>query len=463
MKPKKDTEVLVTNALKVSTAGFFCVSAFCSVIFVSYFLGAEWIFRPIANGPSTHPMTAVLLFLLACSGLLLKRTLKWALVVLIISCVFLLLSLQQLVTGWDVVDSVMSLSSVFDQLLHQDAPMTMGSNTVYMLALVAVAQLLMYQQRLCLVAQILAVFSAFLPFISAVGYLYQVDGFHGQMSPTTTTLGLLLSFSLILSQGKWGVIHALLAPSFGASLVRWQLMIGVTIFVVSGYFVTHVQHEEKFISLYVAVISFSFILIMLVSAVSYERYDKQRRSLEKELVVSATTDRLTSVYNRLALDKDISVQFKKPSIDRMNVSVLIVDVDYFKKFNDTYGHLIGDKVLQTVAQILKSNVRSTDTVYRYGGEEFVVLLMQCDLNKAVQIAEHLRKHVAAQDLSSILSMSTSARITVSIGCSNLCQSSSIDGVLKLADDALYKAKQNGRNQVCFSHAELFSKANLTLV
>ncbi len=179
MKTKKDTEALVDNALKLSMVGFFCVAAFCSVIFVSYFLGVEWIFRPIANGASTHPMTAIMLFLLACSGILLKRSLAWTVAALTLSGIFLLLSLQQLITGWGVVDSALSLNSVFDQLLHQDAPMTMGSNTVYMLTLIFVAQLFMYQQRLCVVAQVLAIFSAFLPFISAVGYLYSVDGFHG--------------------------------------------------------------------------------------------------------------------------------------------------------------------------------------------------------------------------------------------------------------------------------------------
>ncbi|TOF18173.1 GGDEF domain-containing protein, partial [Vibrio parahaemolyticus] len=137
---------------------------------------------------------------------------------------------------------------------------------------------------------------------------------------------------------------------------------------------------------------------MLVSAVSYEWYDKQRRILEEELSVSAITDRLTNVNNRMALDKDMSLLVNKRPEQKKEISVLLIDVDHFKSFNDTYGHLVGDIVLKTVAQIIKANIRNTDAVYRYGGEEFVVVLLQCELHKAAQIAEKLRKKVCEKNL-----------------------------------------------------------------
>lgn len=156
-----------------------------------------------------------------------------------------------------------------------------------------------------------------------VGYLYNVDNFHGQMSPTTTVLGMVLSISTICLESNKGIVHALLAPTFGARIVRWQLIVGGGIFLVGGYIITQIQEQEKAIALYAVSVCFCFILIMLVSAVSYEWYDKQRRTLEEELSVSAITDRLTNVNNRMALDKDMSLLVnKRPEQKKGNFSFI---------------------------------------------------------------------------------------------------------------------------------------------
>ncbi|WP_282150540.1 GGDEF domain-containing protein [Vibrio diabolicus] len=450
MQSKKQN--LISKALKLSIIGYGCVLLVCSLLILSYFFGVEWIYRPVANGPATHPLTTIMLLVLSLTGVLIRTLTKWAGFLLVFVGVCLVTRLQQELTGNNIIDEVLSLNATFSHLLSMSSPMKMGSNTTYMLSSIFIALVFMLRQRFCYLTQVIAIFSIFLPLLSVVGYLYNVENFHGQMSPTTTVLGMVLSISTICLESNKGIVHALLAPTFGARIVRWQLIVGGGIFLVGGYTITHIQEQEKAIALYVALVCFCFILIMLVSAVSYERYDKQRRTLEEELSVSAITDRLTNVNNRMALDKDMSLLVNKRPEQKKEISVLLIDVDHFKTFNDTYGHLVGDNVLKTVAQTLKANIRTTDAVYRYGGEEFVVVLLQCELHKAAQIAEKLRKKVCEKNLSPILEVTSHTHISVSIGCSSLSQANSADEVFKLADKALYTAKENGRNQVCIGEA-----------
>lgn len=433
--------------LFVSRAIAVCISFICIVIFVSYFIDIEWVYRPIVDGPATHPMTALLLLILALNCFLFSISRRVCFGLLALSGFCLAFYFLGWVTNINHIDNLLSANQTFNNLLHDNSPMEMGRNTAYMLGVIFVAHVVILSSHFGVVAQILTLGSAFLPFVSIIGYLYRIDSFYGQMSPTTTILGIALSVATALQLSKQGVIYALLAPNFGARLVRWQLLVGITLFVSSGYVIAQINDDEKFISLYVATICFFFLLIMTVSAVSYEHYDMHRRSLEDELSLISITDKLTNVYNRLALDKDLKKQFGSLHSKSDKVSILLVDVDHFKRINDVYGHLAGDKVLQTIAKILKSSIRSTDSIYRYGGEEFLVMLVQCDLVKATEIAEELRRRVADQDLTPILGNSNRTNVTVSIGCGSLSDATSVDSALTLADAAMYTAKRNGRNQV----------------
>ncbi len=431
----------------------------CAIVFVSYFTGNELVYRPTIDGPAIHPMTTLLLLTLSLNCQKLQMSYRSSIALLTFSGLCLVLYFQHWMTAINLVDDILSANQTFNHLLYDSSPMKMGSNTAYMLTSILFAQALILTNRFLVVAQIFALGSAFLPFVSIIGYLYSIDSFHGQMSPTTTVLGGALSVATILLQAKRGIIYALLAPTFGARLVRWQLMVGITLFVSSGYVVVGINDDGKFISLYVASICFFFLLIMAVSAVSYERYDRHRRSLEDKLSFISVTDKLTSVYNRFAMEKDLKKSFDNFLNEGEEVSVLLVDVDHFKSVNDVYGHLTGDKVLQTVAKILKSRIRSMDSVYRYGGEEFLVMLNQCEVGKAVQIAEELRKSIEGTDLSPIIGCSKRTNVTVSIGCASLCQATSPDSVLNLADKAMYTAKRSGRNQVCMAPTKTLHNCN----
>jgi diguanylate cyclase (GGDEF)-like protein len=130
-----------------------------------------------------------------------------------------------------------------------------------------------------------------------------------------------------------------------------------------------------------------------------------------------------------------------------NLSLLMVDLDHFKSVNDSHGHPAGDRVLQKVAEAMDSQLRASDTLYRYGGEEFVILLPETDRSGALTVAESIRRKVA--DTVIVVDGNQTITITVSIGVACFPQDTeNQEGLLKKADQAVYAAKNNGRNRVC---------------
>ncbi len=157
------------------------------------------------------------------------------------------------------------------------------------------------------------------------------------------------------------------------------------------------------------------------------------------------TDGLTKVRNRRAFDEILPLELERARRAGQPVSILMMDVDFFKSFNDEYGHPAGDELLQILAKTLKATARSTDCVARYGGEEFVVLLPNTDMEGASIMAERFRHETQKMQVAPIL-------VTISVGVSSINFSQAqqdFDGkmLLAAADRALYRAKNNGRNQV----------------
>lgn len=162
----------------------------------------------------------------------------------------------------------------------------------------------------------------------------------------------------------------------------------------------------------------------------------------------AMTDQLTSLHNRRAFESEILVHLKQFNELGIKSSMLIVDVDHFKSFNDEHGHLIGDKVLAYVALALKQTVRGDDFVARYGGDEFVIILPNTHFHDALQVAKHLRERIAEKKLSVGKDQKLSlGMITVSIGLTTLHEGDDDKSFFTRADSALYEAKSDGRNCV----------------
>ena len=163
-----------------------------------------------------------------------------------------------------------------------------------------------------------------------------------------------------------------------------------------------------------------------------------------EAIRASMTDGLTSVGNRICLDTTLDREIEQAHRYKLPLSVLVVDVDRFKSVNDNYGHHAGDLILKTIAKTIQNASRGADTVFRFGGEEFVVLLNNTDVAGAKVTAERLRQAI------SNIQVSYEGQIipvTASLGAASLCHGESKAELLERADRALYKAKANGRDRV----------------
>jgi len=177
------------------------------------------------------------------------------------------------------------------------------------------------------------------------------------------------------------------------------------------------------------------------------------QKLYQELERRSTHDGLTGVLNRAAFDERLQTEFKGADRHSRPLSLLMVDIDFFKRVNDTFGHQAGDQVLQSVARILAETTRPGDVVARYGGEEFAIILPGTGEGSAVAMAERLR--VAMENARIECGACGNISLTVSIGCaSRLPHAAMPEALVKTADSALYDAKDTGRNRVSSARLQL---------
>jgi len=165
----------------------------------------------------------------------------------------------------------------------------------------------------------------------------------------------------------------------------------------------------------------------------------------KRLETEVTIDPLTNCYNRRALSKYIEHDIANIQRYGGELSAIMMDIDHFKSINDSYGHPIGDQVLKEISNLLRTSVRKSDYISRYGGEEFVLILPHTKLFNAVELAEKLRKKIENYEI--ILGDYKKIKITVSFGVAALRTGSDKNSLLREADEMLYKAKLAGRNKV----------------
>ena len=167
----------------------------------------------------------------------------------------------------------------------------------------------------------------------------------------------------------------------------------------------------------------------------------ESKKVVEQLRFLSERDPLTNVYNRRSFFIKLDDVIKEQHIHETPFSLIMFDIDHFKKINDTYGHLIGDDTLRRLTSLINEDKRSNDLVYRYGGEEFFILLKNTELKGAVQLAKRLHK------LISDLKIPKVGYITVSMGVVEYGKDESVDDVIKRVDDLMYDAKEAGRNQI----------------
>ncbi len=175
---------------------------------------------------------------------------------------------------------------------------------------------------------------------------------------------------------------------------------------------------------------------------------KKQRLFEHKAIV----DDLTNLYNRGWLNENFVPLLERCKKDRHPFSYFMIDIDHFKKINDSHGHQVGDFVLQLTARTLNNMSRAGDYVVRYGGEEIAMLLPNTDITDALRIAERVRQTIESKVIE--YERDRTLKITVSIGVSTLTTSESSTDLIKYADKALYYAKAHGRNQVKFNDGKL---------
>jgi diguanylate cyclase (GGDEF)-like protein len=180
----------------------------------------------------------------------------------------------------------------------------------------------------------------------------------------------------------------------------------------------------------------------------------QRKWAEEEIYLLATTDSLTGIANRRQFSTILASEIDRAKRYGTPMSLAMYDIDYFKRVNDTFGHDVGDYVLQALTSLVKENIRANDVVARWGGEEFMVLMPQSDVEAASNVSEKLRLAIAGHHFDNL------DKLTVSLGVTAFEPQDDLNSLFKRVDEALYEAKKKGRNRVEVLSGEAASKRKI---
>lgn len=230
------------------------------------------------------------------------------------------------------------------------------------------------------------------------------------------------------------IMHLMFLALGFCAPIKWSVLFHSLLIVdiLVSYPINHYEGISLMLSLGIPVLIAVEVMLFFMENAYVDQY-----LTKKELERMTMHDQLTNAFNRNKL-YDLCVDNTK-QLKFDNAGIMIMDIDFFKRVNDTYGHHAGDMVLKSLVEIIKSCIRDTDYVIRWGGEEFVVILAGCGLKETKEVADRIRKKVEAYDREV-------CKFTVSIGIARY-NGSNFDDSVKDADRALYYAKQHGRNQV----------------
>ena len=226
-------------------------------------------------------------------------------------------------------------------------------------------------------------------------------------------------------------------------------------------FTANIWQTEIIGTRYMADIISNSIIAWIVSVINYNRYvkdfintikiennnEKLKQKNEKIKKINrkfkklSTTDSLTGLFNRREIQKILERIFEESKRYNQSFTIMLVDLDYFKRINDNHGHQTGDKVLQKISSILENNIRDVDNCGRWGGEEFLIVCPNTDNKSGIKLAERLRKIIAEA------SLNPADKLTASFGIATYSGGEKLDRVIARADKYLYEAKENGRNKV----------------
>lgn len=217
---------------------------------------------------------------------------------------------------------------------------------------------------------------------------------------------------------------------------------------VSGY--SFLPAPTQFSQIVAATIGLVSVFLFVAVAFSYSM--KLNSHLSEKILTMANHDYLTEVLNRRAIDNKLATEIQRAKRDKTWLTVMMIDVDYFKLYNDQHGHLKGDNCLQIIARTLKDNLRNPpDSIGRYGGEEFLLILPNTDSNSALHVAERIQQSIKNQNLGFGINNSKKLTVTTGLVTTQILPDDTPEVLISIADKGLYKGKADGRD--CIVHIE----------
>jgi diguanylate cyclase (GGDEF)-like protein len=252
---------------------------------------------------------------------------------------------------------------------------------------------------------------------------------------------------------RWALIGAL----FGFFVLHPGAMFTARLMFQSQHFPNDTFNEiiisemRKAFSIQMLPWSLSFAIISAIAGAFYRRSQQiaaELRKSEQKFRELSITDDLTRLYNSRHFYHQIKREIERTNRYEHPLSLLIIDLDNIKKYNDAFGHIVGDRVLAKAGEILRNSLRKTDTAYRYGGEEFAVLLPETKGEEALHFAERIRQAFENKDLT--LQKEQNFSVTVSIGVAQYESGEELNTFIKRTDTNMYAAKNKGKNRIKFS-------------
>lgn len=415
-----------------------------------YVFSLDMLYRPISDGPASHPMTILVTLCLAFAilGGRDNRYRHRSILLALTASVICLTRLWPGRTATDLFARITPFHTITAHELSLGLRNSMGVNTAGMFLLIALS-IVLYRRQLIVGAQIAAFVSMAVPMVSITGYAYALPKFYGQMSMMTIVFGLPLGIAAACLSANRAILKAILCPFITGRIARMQIVLGYVFPFSAGFMIIKAVHDNSqtdLFGIFVVAISWFIILLVSISSVVHERIDHVRRRQERIMVRNATQDPLTGLANRRQFDLCFETELQRHRRSGRPLSLIMLDIDHFKRVNDTGGHPTGDLVLKTTATTIRSHTRTTDTVGRFGGEEFAVLLPDTSLDGARYVAETLRRTIESLHFDPW--PGHDGKITASLGCAGLLEGESEADLVHRADLALYAAKSQGRNRVC---------------
>ena len=405
--------------------------------------GVDFLFRPSSYGASTHPLTGLAILLLATfvRGQKGFRPIP-VMRNIILGCVLSLICAKVLIQN---IVSVPLPSSISLSSWGQ-----MGTDTGISLALLHAAVLLQRKNAnlglLCAFSAASFIGSSFLAF--SYGHVL----FEGQMAVATLVALVPLTLSVLTLYARRPMMRVIMLAGPVGERTRNAIAVGSIVPWFGGLLLYRwIGVPERVIpaeALIVGATILSITLVAVASGLFHERVDRARRELSRELMEMASTDHLTKLLNRNGITFEL--EKKWAAFHRFGTSqcVMMMDLDHFKKINYEFGHDQGDRVLTGVSKRLRPCLRSGDSLGRWGGEEFIVLLQDVDKIRAIALAERMRKAVASMTFEGIRTKKSKKNVTASIGVAFFKNGDcGYEESIKRADLALYEAKTKGRNRV----------------